>query len=192
MCSVSAAGAGTRGGLAVGLGLAQFLGKDFYGRRLVRWAEAFGFNRRPPLDLPAPAPSVIAWARHPEARALRIAARLLVASAALSTGWQVLVASVTSPFYGPKIFFAEEAGGALDVVAGRGDDVHAGEDGTLVLILGSWLVALNWNDEEISIDVGSGGSMWLMLGTPCDVQLQGSLLVLPAYSGAILANELAR
>lgn len=70
--------------------------------------------------------------------------------------------------------------------------VHAGEDGTLVFILGSWLVALNWNDEEISIDVGSGGSMWLMLGTPRDVQLQGSLLVLPAYSGAILANELAR
>lgn len=70
--------------------------------------------------------------------------------------------------------------------------VHAGHDGTLVYILDSWMVALNWNAEEISIDIGDTGSMWLMLGTPRDVQLHGSLLVLPAYSGAILANELAR
>lgn len=70
--------------------------------------------------------------------------------------------------------------------------VHAGDDGLLIFVVDSWLVAINQNPEEASIDIGEGGNMWLMLGTDRDVHLHGSLLVLPADSGAILANELAR
>ena len=70
--------------------------------------------------------------------------------------------------------------------------VHAGDDGLLIYTVDSWLVSVNQNDEEVSIDLGSHGSMWLMLGTQRDVHLHGSLLILPPFSGAIVANELAR
>lgn len=70
--------------------------------------------------------------------------------------------------------------------------VHAGEDGLLIFIVDSWLVTVNQNADEAAIDLGSYGSMWLMLGTQRDVHLHGSMLVLPPYSGAIVANELAR
>lgn len=70
--------------------------------------------------------------------------------------------------------------------------VHAGDDGLLIFTVDSWLVTLNQNPEESSIDLGNHGSMWLMLGTQRDVHLHGSMLILPAWSGAIVANELAR
>lgn len=70
--------------------------------------------------------------------------------------------------------------------------VHAGDDGLLIFTIDSWLIALNQNQDEVSIDLGSRGSMWLMLGTQREVHLHGALLVLPGYSGAIMANELAR
>ena len=70
--------------------------------------------------------------------------------------------------------------------------VHADDSGLLIYIIDSWLIALNFTDEDVSVDVGTGGAMWLMLGTGHDVHLHGSLLDLPPNSGAILANELAR
>lgn len=70
--------------------------------------------------------------------------------------------------------------------------VHAGDDGLLIFITDSWLITVNQNPEEASIDLGSHGSMWLMLGTQRDVHLHGSMLILPPHSGAIVANELAR
>lgn len=70
--------------------------------------------------------------------------------------------------------------------------VHAGEDGLLIYSVDSWLVSINQNPDEASIDLGSHGSMWLMLGTQRDVHLHGSMLILPAFSGAVVANELAR
>lgn len=70
--------------------------------------------------------------------------------------------------------------------------VHAGGDGLLIYTVDSWLVSINQNPDEASIDLGSHGSMWLMLGTQRDVHLHGSMLILPAFSGAVVANELAR
>ncbi len=70
--------------------------------------------------------------------------------------------------------------------------VHAGEDGLLIFTVDFWLVAINQNPEEASIDLGTHGSMWLMLGTHRDVHLHGSMLILPPYTGAVIANELAR
>lgn len=70
--------------------------------------------------------------------------------------------------------------------------VHAGSDGTLIFTTDSWLIAINRNEEETVIDLGSYGSMWLSLATENDVKLYGSELVLPPQSGAVLANELAR
>lgn len=70
--------------------------------------------------------------------------------------------------------------------------VHAGDDGLLIFITDSWLITVNQNPEEASIDLGSHGSMWLMLGTRNDVHLHGSMLILPPHSGAVVANELAR
>lgn len=70
--------------------------------------------------------------------------------------------------------------------------VHAGDDGLLIYTVGSWLVAINRSDEEVGIDLGSYGSMWLSLATDNGVKLYGSELVIPAYGGAVLANELAR
>ncbi len=70
--------------------------------------------------------------------------------------------------------------------------VHAGDDGTLIFTTDAWLIAINRSNHEIGIDLGSYGSMWLSLATGNDVNLYGSELVLPAYSGAILANERAR
>ena len=70
--------------------------------------------------------------------------------------------------------------------------IHAGEDGLLIFSVDSWLVCINQNTEEAGIDLGNHGSMWLMLGTQRDVHLHGSMLILPAYSAAVVANELAR
>ena len=70
--------------------------------------------------------------------------------------------------------------------------VHADGSGLLIYIIDSWLITLNFNNEDVSVDVGTGGAMWLMLATGHDVHLHGSLLDLPSNSGAILANELAR
>lgn len=70
--------------------------------------------------------------------------------------------------------------------------VHADDSGLLIYIIDSWLIALNFTDDDVSVDVGTGGAMWLMLATGHSVHLHGSLLELPANSGAILANELAR
>lgn len=70
--------------------------------------------------------------------------------------------------------------------------IHAGEDGLLIYWIDSWLVSVNQNPEEASIDLGSQGSMWLMLGSHRDVHLHGSMLILPAHSAAVVANELAR
>lgn len=70
--------------------------------------------------------------------------------------------------------------------------VHAGEDGTLIFTSGEWLVVLNRNDEETTIDLGSRGTMWLGLATDNDVRMFGSELVLPPYSGVLVANQLAR
>ena len=70
--------------------------------------------------------------------------------------------------------------------------VHAGVDGLLIYSVDSWLVSINQNAEEASIDLGSHGSMWLMLGTQRDVHLHGSMLILPPFTGAVVANELAR
>ncbi len=72
------------------------------------------------------------------------------------------------------------------------DLVHAGDDGTLIYRIGPWLVVINSNTDDLAIDVGSGGAMWLSLATDRDVHLHGSVLHLPAWSGAILANERAR
>lgn len=70
--------------------------------------------------------------------------------------------------------------------------VHADDSGLLIYIIDSWLVVTNLNPSEESVDIGQTGTMWLMLGTDRDVHLHGSLLVLPAGTGAILANELAQ
>lgn len=70
--------------------------------------------------------------------------------------------------------------------------VHAGDDGLLVFTTDSWLIALNRSNEEVGVDLGTYGSMWLSLATDNGVKLYGSELVLPEYSGAVLANELAR
>lgn len=70
--------------------------------------------------------------------------------------------------------------------------VHADDSGLLIYIIDSWLVVLNFNESEEAVDIGQTGSMWLMLGTYRDVHLHGSLLVLPPFTGAILANELAQ
>jgi glycosidase len=91
-------------------------------------------------------------------------------------------------FYRSLVFWR----GKFDIASGRPRLVHAGNDGTLIFTTDSWLIAINRSDEEIGIDLGSYGSMWLSLATGNDVKLYGSELVLPAYSGAILANERAR
>lgn len=70
--------------------------------------------------------------------------------------------------------------------------VHSGDDGLLIFIIDSWLISVNMNPDEATIDLGQQGSMWLMLGSQRDVHLHGSMLVLPPYSGAIVANEAAR
>lgn len=70
------------------------------------------------------------------------------------------------------------------------DLVHAG-DGLLLYRVSGWLVALNLTPDDTSIGLEHDGSMWLMLGTHRQAQLQGGLLDLPAWSGAILANERA-
>lgn len=70
--------------------------------------------------------------------------------------------------------------------------VHAGVDGLLIFTVDSWLVSINQNVDEAGIDLGSHGSMWLMLATHRDVHLHGSMLILPPNSGAVVANELAR
>lgn len=70
--------------------------------------------------------------------------------------------------------------------------VHAGQDGLLIFTVDSWLVVLNQNSDDADIDLGSHGSFWLMLGTARDVHLHGSVLGLPAHSGAILANDLVK
>lgn len=70
--------------------------------------------------------------------------------------------------------------------------VHAGDDGTLVYTVGQWLVVINRSGEPADIALDEPGSIWLALGTEREVQLQGSLISLPPYSGAILANQLAR
>lgn len=70
--------------------------------------------------------------------------------------------------------------------------VHAGDDGTLVYTIGPWLVVINLGGEPADIALDEPGSIWLALGTDRDVQLQGNLISLPPYSGAILANQLAR
>lgn len=67
--------------------------------------------------------------------------------------------------------------------------VHAGDDGLLVYAVGPWLVALNRNEEDASIDLGRQGSTWLALATDHDVHLHGRSLQLPAMSGAIVAIE---
>jgi glycosidase len=91
-------------------------------------------------------------------------------------------------YYRSLVFWREK----FDIARGRPQLVHAGDDGMLIFTTDSWLIAINRSDEEVGIDLGSYGSMWLSLATGNDVKLYGSELVLPAYSGAILANELAR
>lgn len=91
-------------------------------------------------------------------------------------------------FYRSLVFWRKK----FRIAQARPRLVHAGNDGLLVFTTDSWLIALNRSDEEIGIDLGSYGSTWLSLATGNDVKLYGSELVLPAYSGAILANELAR
>lgn len=70
--------------------------------------------------------------------------------------------------------------------------VHAGDDGTLIYVTGPWLILLNRSDDDIEIDLGSYGSLWLMLATSNAVRLHGSRLILSRYSGAVLGNERAR
>ena len=70
--------------------------------------------------------------------------------------------------------------------------VHAGNDGLLIFTADAWLIAINRGSDEVGIDLGSYGSMWLTLSTDNGVRLFGSELVLPPYTGAILANERAR
>jgi cyclomaltodextrinase / maltogenic alpha-amylase / neopullulanase len=67
--------------------------------------------------------------------------------------------------------------------------VHAGQDGLLLFLVGSWLVVINRTDQEHCINLGSHGSMWLALATGNDVKLHGEVLQVPPMSGAILAAE---
>lgn len=78
------------------------------------------------------------------------------------------------------------------IVRARPRLVHADDSRLLIYVIDSWLVVLNLNESEEAVDIGQTGAMWLMLGTDRDVHLHGSLLVLPAGTGAILANELAQ
>lgn len=67
--------------------------------------------------------------------------------------------------------------------------VHAGADGLLLFLVGSWLVVINASSEEHNVDLGVRGSMWLALATGNDVQLHGELLRVPSMGGAIVAAE---
>lgn len=80
----------------------------------------------------------------------------------------------------------------FDIARHNPNLIHAGDDGLLIFTIDSWLVTVNKNPDEAAIDLGSQGSMWLMLGTQRDVHLHGSMLILPPHSGAIVANELAK
>lgn len=91
-------------------------------------------------------------------------------------------------FYRSLVFWRNKFG----IATANPQLVHAGSDGLLIFTTSSWLIAINRGSDEVRIDLGRYGSMWLSLSTDNGVRLFGSELVLPAYSGSVLANELAR
>ena len=88
-------------------------------------------------------------------------------------------------FYRSLVFWRKKFGIGHE----RPQLVHAGDDGTLVFATGAWLVAINRSAEAIDIALDDTSSLWLALGSEADVHLHGLRLVLPPYSGAIVASQ---